>query len=91
MIFPNQKEYINQVLGKQPGKKIMPYLKKKKLKNARGQDFSPKSLQLILDGEYDNLEVEEHIWQFMKEYEIRKKKLEKLKKVIIDGTPNDVE
>ena len=75
MIFPNEKEAIIKVLGKQPSRKIQPYLKLKKCLNARGVPYSPRSIQDVINGETDNFDVEKHIFELVA---IEKKNIEKL-------------
>jgi hypothetical protein len=61
MITPIEKEAIIIHLGKQPSRIIRPYLKKKKLFNTSGKEFSPKSIQNFLNGITENLLVEKAI------------------------------
>ncbi len=61
MIKPFEKEIIIKYLGKQPSKKIIPVLNKKKIYNSRGKSFSPKSIQDIINGKTENRSVETQI------------------------------
>lgn len=78
MIFDTDKETIIKFLGKQPSRKIRPYLKQKKCFNSKGKEFSPKSIQNIINGEYENIEVETFIYQLIA---IEKTKLDNYKKL----------
>ena len=83
MIFPNEKEKIIEVLGKQWSRKILPYLKSKKVKNAKGQFYSSKSIENIMNAKADNYDVEKNIIELVKEEQEKQKKLKAFKKQVL--------
>lgn len=79
MIKPLEKEIIVKYLGKQPSKKIIPILNKKRILNARGRSFSPKSIQDIINGKTENLRVETQIIKIVEAARRKEKRMETLK------------
>ncbi len=74
MISKQQYNVIKTILGKQYSISIIDYLTKKKIFNAKGEPFSPDSIQLIVRGKRPNIEIENHIAKLVAN---RKKQLEK--------------
>lgn len=79
MIYDTDKETIIKYLGKQPSRKIRPYLKKKKIFNNKGSEHSPKSIQNIINGEYENIEVETAIFELVATSKKEQQKLNRIK------------
>lgn len=82
MIKPFEKEIIIEHLGKQPSKKIIPILNKKKIYNSKGKSFSPKSIQDIINGKTENRSVETQIIKIIETEKQLKIKMEGLKKQV---------
>lgn len=79
MIFDTDKETIIKYLGKQPFRKIRPYLKQKKIVNRQGKEHTAKSVQNIINGEYENIEVETAIFELVATTKAENEKLQKIK------------
>ncbi|WP_158728617.1 hypothetical protein [Flavobacterium sp. I-STPA6A] len=79
MITEKQKEKIIEVLGKQFSRAIIPHLKKKKIFNADGHQFSPSSIQKIVSGKQPNEAVELEIAKLVAKVKIKSKKNEEIK------------
>ncbi|WP_130735449.1 hypothetical protein [Flavobacterium sp. J27] len=82
MIKPFEKQIIVNYLGKQPSKRIIPVLNEKKIFNARGKSFSPKSIQDILNGKTENRIVETEIIKIVKAEKKKKMEVESFKREV---------
>lgn len=80
MILENEKQTIIKYLGKHPSRKIIPYLNSEKCFNSKGKPYSPKSIQNIINGVTDNLQVETYIFKLVATEKKEAQKLEILKK-----------
>jgi hypothetical protein len=67
MISKEEKKLIIETLGSQYTPKVMPWLKKMKLKNEKKEDYSASSLRMIINGLRENQKVELAIMQLVKE------------------------
>ncbi|CAM4118107.1 MULTISPECIES: hypothetical protein [Flavobacterium] len=79
MIKSSEKEIIVRYLGKQPSKTIIPILNKKRILNARGKQFSPKSIQDIINGKTENIRVETQIVKIVEAAKRKENNIEALK------------
>ncbi|NHN25188.1 hypothetical protein FIA58_005800 [Flavobacterium jejuense] len=82
MIKSFEKDIILHFLGKQPSKKIIPVLNKKKIYNIRGKSYSPKSIQDIINGKTENRIVEIQIIKIIEKEKRINSKIEDLKNEI---------
>lgn len=80
MILDTEKQSIIKYLGKHPSRKIIPYLNSEKCFNSKGKPYSPKSIQNIINGVTDNLQVETYIFKLVATEKKEAQKLEILKK-----------
>jgi len=80
MIQESEKLVITKYLGKHPSRKIIPYLNLKGYFNSKGQPYSPKSLQNIINGITNNIAVETQIFKLVAIEKARNESLTKLKK-----------
>jgi hypothetical protein len=79
MITDTQKEAICKVLTKHYSGKIIARLEKKGIKPSRSDHFTPMIIQKIVNGEYENLAVEDEIIKMMDAAKKREaRKLQKL-------------
>ena len=81
LTVPEQK-LIKKVLGKQYTGKIIPFLSKKKIVNADGNDFNAESIKKFVGRKRENLTVELAILQLVKITETKQKKLAEKRKEI---------
>lgn len=80
MILENEKQTIIKHLGKHPSRLIIPHLNNKKIFNSKGQSFSPKSIQNIINAETENTIVEMEIFKLVATKKAEAQKLENFKK-----------
>lgn len=83
MILSAEKDTILKYLGKHPSRKIIPHLKHKKVFNAKGNSFSPKSIQDIINGVTENINVETEIIHLVATEKEKIQNLENLKKQVL--------
>lgn len=84
MIKPSEKEIIVKYLGKQPSRSIIPVLNKKRIFNARGKSFSPKSIQDIINGKTENFKVETQIVKIVEAAQKTENDIESLKQEVFN-------
>ena len=65
MITPLYTKAIKKELGKQYSPVIIAHLSKKKIFNAKGLPFKPKSIQEIVNGGLENLVVQKEIFKLL--------------------------
>ncbi|MGB5942082.1 MAG: hypothetical protein WBG71_04320 [Leeuwenhoekiella sp.] len=87
MITTTEKENLKKTLGANYTAKILAVLKERNIKNSQGKDYSAGSVRNILNGQQENVQVENVIYEI--HYEIlenraalaaKKKPLEEYKK-----------
>ncbi|VXB56745.1 conserved hypothetical protein [Flavobacterium sp. 9AF] len=83
MIQDFEKEIIIKYLGKQPSRKIIPILNKKKIFNIKGKPYSPKSIQNIINGKNENRKVETQIIKIVEAEKRVKGAIESFKKDVL--------
>ena len=80
MINPAEKEQIIEILGLQYSRKILPYLKMKNCFNKKGNPYTPRVIQSVINGEVENTIIETHIFKLIASIKAKKQELENLKK-----------
>lgn len=78
MITNNYKAHIQKVLGKHYAKKIIHFLTINKILNKNNEPFSNASVQQIVNGRLENIEVEAAILNYVNKIEKAKAKLQKI-------------
>ncbi|MCV9934679.1 hypothetical protein OIU80_20555 [Flavobacterium sp. LS1R47] len=73
MISKKEKRLLIEILGRQYTPKVMPYLKKKGLKNEKGKPFYVESIRMITNGFRENELVELAIMQLVNKTILEKK------------------
>ena len=83
MITPAERRFIIKAFGKHYSGDIIPYLTKRKLFNALGEPFSPKSIQSFVNRERENLAVEAAIIKHAVTTITNKRKGEQARKALL--------
>ncbi|WP_130736898.1 hypothetical protein [Flavobacterium sp. J27] len=85
MITESEKDIIVQILGKHPSRVIIPVLNEKQVFNKKGESYSPKSIQNILNGITENHTVEKEILEIVETKKAEKNSLKNFKKQVLSN------